>query len=133
MGKCDLTGATGVKVLEAGQLMNLFEPLLKMYESSADAAQPGSTFDGKESLFECIQKDKRWRILNQVLTNSEGCRLLDAIRGYKRDGALVRSEASWFANDSGEVELARVWWAKFSDSIKHQWRFGLVPEFETNS
>ena len=103
--------------------MEIFEPLLKMYESSGEAAQPRSSSDGKASLFESIQKDKRWRVFNQVLTNSEGCRLLDAIRGYRRDGALVPSEASWFAGDSGEVELARVWWAKFSDSIRRQWRF----------
>jgi hypothetical protein len=122
-GGCDLTGETGVMVLEAGQLLNLFEPLLKMYGSSAEAAGAAGTSDRKMSLFECIREDKRWRVFNQALTNKEGCRLLDAIRGYRPDGGLRPSEASWFAHNSGELTLPRDWWAKFSESIKHQWRF----------
>ena len=123
LGTCDLSGATGVKVLEAGLLRDLFEPLLKVYESSADTAQPRSTPDGKESLFECIQNDKRWRVFSVAFSNSDGCMLLDVIRGYGPDGALAPSNASWFATGSAQIETAGLWWAEFSDSIKHQWRF----------
>ena len=102
-GNCSFCKTKNTSIIEPGELNELFEPVLDIYEKDENG----------KSLFKLFQED--WIIFSSILNEIDSNKLLDKISGFNTD----ESYSPTYRKEKQNVEQ----WESFREELKHNNRF----------
>src|SRR5688572_15502952 len=110
-GQCSFCGAMDQLLMEPVELRDLFEPLIEIYEHSADGALMADLLKADWSMFPDLDSANASRLLAEVLD----------------DGELIRRTFKASAACSSASSIA---WKQFREELLHRNRFFLSTKLD---